>query len=131
MPAKLKIGINGCPRNCAESPIKDVGIIGVSGGWEVYVGGAGGIHLRGGDLLCTVETEEELTGIVAAFLQYYREEADYGERTHKFLERLGLDHLKGIILGDAEKRKGLEERMELALSVRRDPWEERVEQLAS
>lgn len=128
MPAKLKIGINGCPRNCAESPIKDVGIIGVSGGWEVYVGGAGGIHLRGGDLLCTVGTEEELTDIVGAFLQYYREEADYGERTHKFLERLGLEHVKSVIIGDEGSRKMLVDRMGIALSAVKDPWKERVKQ---
>lgn len=126
MPAKLKIGINGCPRNCAESPIKDVGIIGVSGGWEVYVGGAGGIHLRGGELLCIVETEEELSNIVGAFLQYYREEANYGERTHKFMERLGLEHVRGIIVEDVELRKKLLTRIETALSVVRDPWKERV-----
>lgn len=128
MPAKLKIGINGCPRNCAESPIKDVGIIGVSGGWEVYVGGAGGIHLRGGDLLCTVGTEEELTDIVGAFLQYYREEADYSERTHKFLERLGLEHVKAVIIEDRGSRKMLVDRMGIALSAVKDPWKERVKQ---
>ena len=130
MPAKLKIGINGCPRNCAESPIKDVGIIGVSGGWEVYVGGAGGIHLRGGDLLCTVGTEEDLSDIVGAFLQYYREEATYGERTHKFMERLGLEHVRGVIIEDVEFREKLLGRIETALSAVIDPWREKVGQEA-
>ncbi len=126
MPAKVKIGINGCPRNCAESPIKDVGIIGVSGGWEVYVGGAGGIHLRGGDLLCTVEKEEELIAIVAAFLQYYREEADYAERTHSFLERLSLEQIKSVVVKDEELRSALVKRIEIALAVASDPWKERI-----
>ena len=126
MPAKLKIGINGCPRNCAETAIKDVGIIGVAGGWEVYIGGAGGIHLRGGDLLCTLESKEELMDVVGAFIQYYREEADYGERTSTFMERVGLEKVKEAVLGDRVSRDGLLERIGLALSVRKDPWKERV-----
>jgi len=127
MPAKVKLGINGCPRNCAEALIKDVGVIGVSGGWEIYVGGAAGISLRGADLLCTVATNEELNEIVCAFIQYYREEASYGERTAKFMERSGLEKVKSVIVNNLEMRKQLVERLNIALSVTTDPWKEKVE----
>ena len=127
MPAKVKLGINGCPRNCAESAIKDIGIIGVSGGWEIYVGGAGGIDLRGADLLCTVETDDELKEIISAFIQHYREEAHYGERSSRFMERVGLEKIKNVIVEDLESRKSLVVSIEKALSVVKDPWKERVE----
>ena len=131
MPAKVKLGINGCPRNCAESFVKDVGIIGVTGGWEIYVGGAAGINLRGADLLCTVETDEELMEIVSAFIQYYREEAHYGERSSKFMERVGLEKVKNLIVNDLEMRKALVERINVALSLVKDPWKERIEEASA
>ncbi len=131
MPAKVKLGINGCPRNCAESSVKDIGVIGVSGGWEIYVGGAAGISLRGADLLCTVDKDEEMTDIISAFIQYYREEANYGERTAKFMERIGLEKVKNVIVDDLEMRKQLVERLNIALSVVADPWAARVERAVS
>src|SRR3546814_8448493 len=59
MPHKFKIAVSGCPRNCAEATIKDIGVICVDSGYELHIGGNGGIHLRGTDLLCKVETEQE------------------------------------------------------------------------
>ncbi|MBE9536547.1 MAG: nitrite reductase large subunit, partial [Proteobacteria bacterium] len=97
----------------------------------VYVGGAGGIHLRGGDLLGTFETEEELTEIVGAFLQYYREEAHYAERTHTFMERLGIERVRRVIVEDLEERKSLVKRINVALAVASDPWKERVVEAAA
>ncbi|MBE9504468.1 MAG: NAD(P)/FAD-dependent oxidoreductase [Proteobacteria bacterium] len=126
MPAKVKLGINGCPRNCAEAFVKDVGIIGVTGGWEIYVGGAAGISLRGADLLCTVETDEDLMEIVSAFIQYYREEAHYGERSSKFMERVGLEKVKNLIVNDLDMRKELVERINVTLSLVKDPWKEKI-----
>lgn len=131
MPAKVKLGINGCPRNCAEAAIKDVGIIGVSGGWEIYVGGAAGISLRGADLLCTVEKEEELIEVVSAFIQYYREEAHYSERTAKFMERFGLEKVKNAVVNDLAIRNELVERLQTALSVISDPWKEKMREAAA
>ena len=125
-PHKVKMAVSACPRNCAESGIKDVGIVGVEGGWEIYVGGNGGTHLRAGDLLCTVQTEEEVIEITGAFLQYYRESANYLERTSKWVERVGLEHIREVIF-DLETRRQLLERLEKALAATKDPWKEIVE----
>ncbi len=127
MPAKVKIGVSGCPRNCAEAAVKDVGIVGVTGGFEVYVGGCGGIELRGAKLLCTLKTEDEVIDVVGAFIQHYREEAHYGERTFKWVERMGLENIKGAVVKDLNNRKRLLMRIEEALGVVRDPWRERLE----
>ncbi|MGG3955192.1 nitrite reductase large subunit NirB [Bhargavaea massiliensis] len=125
-PHKVKMAVSACPRNCAESGIKDVGIVGVDGGWEIYVGGNGGTHLRAGDLLCTVQTEEEVIEITSAFLQYYRESAKYLERTSKWVERVGLEHIREVIF-DQETRRQLLDRLEEALAATKDPWKEIVE----
>lgn len=125
-PHKVKMAVSACPRNCAESGIKDVGIVGVDGGWEIYVGGNGGTHLRAGDLLCTVRTEEEVIEMTGAFLQYYRESANYLERTSKWVERVGLEHIREVIF-DQETRRQLLDRLEEALAATKDPWKEIVE----
>ncbi|MFA9455404.1 nitrite reductase large subunit NirB [Halalkalibacter sp. APA_J-10(15)] len=127
-PHKVKMAVSACPRNCAESGIKDFGIVGVDGGWELYVAGNGGVDLRAGDLFCKVKTKEEIIDIISAFMQYYRENARYLERTSHFVERVGLDHMKKVILEDEEGRQVLIERMEVALSQLSDPWKEIVEQ---
>jgi nitrite reductase (NADH) large subunit len=125
-PAKVKMGVTGCPRNCAESAIKDIGIIGISGGWEIYIGGCGGTRTRGADLLCTVKSDGEAMEIAAAFLQYYREEAHYGERTSPFIQRIGLDAVKGDVVENSTGRKELVLRLYDALSAVTDPWKERI-----
>ncbi len=124
-PAKVKMGVTGCPRNCAEAAVKDVGIIGISGGWEVYVGGCGGTKTRGAELLCTVKTTGEAREITGAFLQYYREEAHYGERTAAFMERVGLESARRAVVEEAMNRERLLTRLGEALAVVRDPWKER------
>ncbi|MGG1573918.1 nitrite reductase large subunit NirB [Fictibacillus sp. NRS-1165] len=125
-PHKIKMSVSACPRNCAESGIKDLGIVGVDGGWELYVGGNGGTHLRAGDLLCTVQTKEEVITMAAAFLQYYRETANYLERTSKWIERVGLEHVREVLF-DEESRSQLVERIEEALVYTQDPWKEIIE----
>ncbi len=127
-PHKVKMAVSACPRNCAESGIKDFGIVGVDGGWELYVAGNGGVDLRAGDLFCKVKTKEEVISIISAFMQYYRENARYLERTSHFVERVGLDHMKKVILEDEEGCQALNERMEVALSQLSDPWQEIVDQ---
>ncbi|MCQ6282592.1 nitrite reductase large subunit NirB [Bacillus sp. EB600] len=124
-PHKVKMAVSACPRSCAESGFKDIGFIGIDGGWEIYVGGNGGNHVRGGDLLFKVKTEEEVMEITGAYLQYYRETANYLERTSKWIERVGLAHVQSV-LDDKEKRKELNERMDQALSTYKDPWKEVV-----
>lgn len=123
-PHKVKMAVSACPRNCAEGGIKDVGVVGVEGSWEVYVGGNGGTTLRKADLLCSFSTGEEVLEIIAAYLQYYRESARYLERTSHWLERVGLDHIKSVILDDEKEKKELVNRMEVALGNLNDPWSE-------
>ena len=127
MPHKFKIAVSGCPRNCAEASIKDLGIICVESGYELSVGGNGGIHLRGTDFLCKVESEEEALEYTAAFIQLYREEARYLDRTAPWVERVGMDYIKGRIVEDADGRRALQSRFLHAQSVlQKDPWAERV-----
>ncbi|MEH6756294.1 MAG: nitrite reductase large subunit NirB [Parasphingorhabdus sp.] len=127
MPHKFKIAVSGCPRNCAEASIKDLGIICVDSGYELSVGGNGGIHLRGTDFLCKVETEEQALEYIAAFIQLYREEARYLDRTAPWVERVGMDYIKNRIVEDEEGRKMLQERFLFAQSVQqKDPWAERA-----
>ncbi|WP_343518062.1 nitrite reductase large subunit NirB [Sphingomonas sp.] len=127
MPHKFKIAVSGCPRNCAEATIKDFGVICVDSGYELHIGGNGGIHLRGTDLLCKVATEQEALDYCAAFIQLYREEARYLDRTAPWVERVGLDYIKSRIVDDAEGREALKERfLESQRHLQKDPWAERA-----
>ena len=127
MPHKFKIAVSGCPRNCAEATIKDFGVICVDSGYELHVGGNGGIHLRGTDLLCKVATEQEALDYCAAFIQLYREEARYLDRTAPWVERVGLDYVKKRIVDDDVGREALRNRFLYAQSfLQKDPWAERA-----
>jgi nitrite reductase (NADH) large subunit len=106
-PHKVKLAVSGCPRNCAESGIKDVGVIGVDSGYELYVGGNGGIKTEVAQFLCKVKTDEEVLEYAAAFLQLYREEGFYLERTVHYLNRVGLEHAKKAVVENAANRKAL------------------------
>ncbi|MFC0270408.1 nitrite reductase large subunit NirB [Metabacillus herbersteinensis] len=125
-PHKVKMAVSACPRSCAESGFKDIGFIGIEGSWEIYVGGNGGTHVRGGDLLYKVKTDQEAMEITGAYLQYYRETANYLERTSAWVDRVGLAHVQEV-LDDNNKRKELNARMDDALSVYKDPWKEIIE----
>ncbi len=124
-PAKVKLAVSGCPRNCAESGIKDVGIIGVDSGWELYIGGNGGIKTEVAEFFCKVKTREEVMAYSGAFLQLYREEAFYLERTVHYLQRVGMDYIKQRVLQDEVGRSELYARLRFALSFEQDPWAER------
>ncbi|CAG7621678.1 Nitrite reductase [NAD(P)H] [Paenibacillus solanacearum] len=124
-PAKVKMAVSGCPRNCAESGIKDLGVVSVDGGWELYAGGNGGVKVRVGDLLATVKTEDDVIEYAEAYLQYYRETGNYGERTSEWIVRVGLEHVRSV-LADETQRIALRERIDVALSVTQDPWKEAV-----
>lgn len=126
-PAKVKMAVSGCPRNCAEATIKDFGVVAIDGGWELHVGGNGGTKLRGTDLLCKVKTEEEVLEWSGAYLQYYRETGKYNERTSEWLERMGLDTIKAA-LETKEARDEFNGRINKALSLLKDPWKEIIEQ---
>ncbi len=121
-PHKVKLAVSGCPRNCAEAGIKDVGIIGVDSGWEIYVGGNGGIKTEVAHFLVKVKTAAEVLEYSGAFLQLYREEGWYLERTVHYLHRVGLEHVKKLVLNDEEGRKALSERLQFSLDGEPDPW---------
>jgi nitrite reductase (NADH) large subunit len=121
-PHKVKFAVSGCPRNCAESGIKDVGIIGVDSGWEMYVGGNGGIKTEVAQFFTKLKTKEEVLEYTGAFMQLYREEGWYLERTVHYIGRVGLDYVKKKILEDHEGRKALWERLQFTLDGEPDPW---------
>ena len=127
-PHKVKLAVSGCPRNCAEAGIKDVGVIGVDSGYEIYVAGNGGIKTEVAQFFCKVHTDEEVKEVSGAFLQLYREEGFYLERTVHYLERVGLDYVKKRVLDDTANRKALYERLLFALQDYVDPWQARAEQ---
>ncbi|MGM0883819.1 MAG: nitrite reductase large subunit NirB [Bacillota bacterium] len=125
-PAKVKLAVSGCPRNCAEATIKDFGVVAIDGGWELHVAGNGGVKVRATDLLCIVKTEDEVMEWSSAFLQYYRENAQWNERTSQWVERVGLDSVKNA-LEKREDRLALKERIEKTLSLTTDPWKQIIE----
>lgn len=123
-PHKVKLAVSGCPRNCAESGIKDVGVIGVDSGWEIYVGGNGGIKTEVAQFFVKLKTHAEVLEYAGAFLQLYREEGWYLERTVHYLARVGLDHTKQKVIEDEANRKALYERLLFSLEGEPDPWHE-------
>jgi|KBSSwiStaDraftv2_1062776.scaffolds.fasta_scaffold00748_34 nitrite reductase (NADH) large subunit len=125
-PGKMKLAVTGCPRNCAEALCKDLGVVAVDGGrWEIYVGGAAGAHIRKGDLLATVDDPDEVIRLTGRFLQYYRENANWLERTYSWVPRFGIDEIRAVVVDD---RDGIAERldaaMQKAVDAYRDPWKE-------
>jgi nitrite reductase (NADH) large subunit len=123
-PHKVKSGVSGCPRNCAEATVKDIGVVALEDAWQVRVGGAAGGSVREGDILCTVKTRAEALRATTAFLQYYREHAEYKERTYDFVPRMGLDEVRSAVLGE-QSSAALIERLRIAKAATRDPWLER------
>ncbi|MBB5161487.1 nitrite reductase large subunit NirB [Mycobacterium sp. AZCC_0083] len=123
-PAKMKLAVTGCPRNCAEALCKDLGVVAVDGGrWEIYVGGAAGAHIRKGDLLATVDSADEVMTLTGRFLQYYREDANWLERTYKWVPRLGIEKIRAVVLDDAEGiADRLDANMAKSVAAYRDPW---------
>ena len=121
-PHKVKFAVSGCPRNCAEAGIKDVGIIGVDSGWEMYIGGNGGIKTEVAEFFVKLKTAQEVMEYTGAFMQLYREEGWYLERTVHYLRRVGMDHIKKNILDDETRRKALWQRLQDALEGEPDPW---------
>jgi nitrite reductase (NADH) large subunit len=126
-PAKVKLAVSGCPRNCAEATVKDIGIICVESGYDIHIAGAAGLHVRATDLLGHVDTEEEAIEYVAAVMQLYREQAAYLERVWKWAEKVGIDKIRAAIMDDHDGRRALLERFKKSqYAVRKDPWAERA-----
>jgi nitrite reductase [NAD(P)H] large subunit len=123
-PAKIKMAVVGCPRNCAEAYVKDVGVVAVGNGrWEVYVGGAAGATVRKGDLLATVESPEEVLTLAGRFVQYYRENANWLERTYDFVPRAGLERIRSVVVDDVDGTcADLDAALQRSIDAYTDPW---------
>jgi nitrite reductase [NAD(P)H] large subunit len=126
-PHKVKSAVSGCPRNCAESYVKDIGLVAVDGGWEVYVGGAAGGTVRKGDLLDRMDDSESAIRLALAFLQHYREEAEYLERTYAYIERVGIEAVRDAVLDPSEQARLIERYAIAKAAADPDPWLERRE----
>ncbi|MGH7821974.1 MAG: (2Fe-2S)-binding protein, partial [Candidatus Binatia bacterium] len=128
-PHKMKLATAGCPRNCSEAYVKDLGAVAIEGGrWEVYVGGAAGSTVRKGDLLATVDSHEEVLRLMGRFIQYYRENAKYVERSYGFVERLGVEKLHDVLVRDTEGICArLDAAIDTAVAAYRDPWASEAE----
>ena len=123
-PHKIKLAASGCPRNCAESTTKDLGVVAIEGGkWEIYIGGAAGSRVRRGDVLCIVDSHDDVLKFMGHFMQYYRENAKYLERTYGFVERVGIEHVRSVLVDDSE---GICERLDAdiqaSVDAYKDPW---------
>jgi nitrite reductase (NADH) large subunit len=124
-PHKVKSAVTGCPRNCAEAYVKDIGLVAIEGGWEIYVGGAAGANVRRGDLLDTVEASEAAIRLALVFLQHYREQAEYLERTYTWVERVGIEAVRAVVLDPAQQAALLERYAIAKAAADPDPWLER------
>lgn len=123
-PHKFKMGVSGCPRSCVESGVKDFGVIGVENGFQIYIGGNGGTEVTVGQYLTTVETEDEVVKLCGALMQYYRETGIYAERTAPWLNRLGFDRVKDVILNEAQQTQLFQRIMEAKEVVQAEPWQQ-------
>ena len=124
-PHKMKLAASGCPRNCAEATVKDLGAVAVENGWQVYVGGAAGSTVRAADLLATVKTDDEVLTLMGRFIQYYRENARYAERSYGFVQRIGINRLKALLVEDSEGQAArLDREVAAAIAAYVDPWQE-------
>lgn len=125
-PAKVKLGVSGCPRNCAEATCKDIGVVCVDSGYEIHVGGAAGLHIQGTQLLTKVASEDEAVWTICAVTQLYREEGWYLERIYKWMDRVGLETIRAAVC-DPDRRRALYDRFAYSQRFARvDPWAERV-----
>jgi nitrite reductase (NADH) large subunit len=123
----MKLAVTGCPRNCAEALCKDLGVVAVDGGrWEIYVGGAAGAHIRKGDLLATVDSADEVMTLTGRFLQYYRENANWLERTYKWVPRVGIEKIRAVLIDEADDAflDRLDANMAKSVAAYRDPWQD-------
>jgi nitrite reductase (NADH) large subunit len=126
-PGKMKLATAGCPRNCSEAMVKDVGAVAIGDGrWEIYIGGAAGAHVRKGDLMCTVEGEDDVLLYTGRFMQYYRENAKYKERSYTFVQRVGLERIRAVVMEDSDRiAEALDAALEKSVAATFDPWTER------
>jgi len=122
----MKLATAGCPRNCSEAYVKDLGAVAIDGGkWEIYLGGAAGGTVRKGDLLCTVDSHDDVLKYMGRFMQYYREHGKYLERSYHFVERVGIETLRRLLVEDsAGLCAQLDADIQKAVDAYVDPWKE-------
>jgi nitrite reductase [NAD(P)H] large subunit len=126
-PAKVKMAVSGCPRNCAEATCKDVGVVCVDSGYEIHIGGAAGLDIKGTEVLTKVAGEDEALETIVATVQLYREQGWYLERIYKWMKRVGFDTIRAQVVEDEANRQALFERFVFAQRFsQKDPWEERT-----
>ncbi|WOI52202.1 nitrite reductase large subunit NirB [Parvularcula sp. LCG005] len=126
-PHKVKLGVSGCPRNCAEATCKDIGVVCVDSGYEIHFAGAAGMHVKGTEVLCTVGTEEEAIEYIGALMQMYREQAWYLDRLYKWADKVGLDYIRDTLMNDGDARRGYFDRFVYSQQfMQTDPWAERA-----
>ncbi len=126
-PAKVKMAVSGCPRNCAEATCKDVGVICVESGYDIHFAGAAGLDIKGTEVLGHVSTEAETIEVIAALVQLYREQGRYLERIYKWAKRVGIDTIRAQVLDDVERRRVLYDRFVHSQKFTQiDPWAERA-----
>ena len=126
-PAKLKLAVSGCPRNCAEATCKDIGVICVDSGYEIHFAGAAGLDIKGTEVLGLVKSEDEALEVIVALTQMYREQGRYLERIYKWTKRIGVPEIKAQIIEDLDRRRGYFDRfVQSQMFAQVDPWSERV-----
>jgi len=97
LPGKLKMGVSGCPNQCAETGFKDIGLVGAPKGWKLMVGGCGGGKPRIADPIAEGLADEEAVAMVGRVVEYFKANAKPHERLARVIGRLGLDHLKQAV----------------------------------
>ncbi len=126
-PAKVKMAVSGCPRNCAEATCKDVGVVCVESGFEIHFAGAAGLDIKGTEVLGLVKTENEALDVIVALVQMYREQGRYLERIYKWAKRIGVEEIRRQVMDDVERRKLFFDRFVFSQKFAQiDPWSERV-----
>jgi NAD(P)H-nitrite reductase large subunit len=98
LPAKLKMGISGCPFCCAESYVRDIGLIGKKKGWIITFGGNSGGRPRIGDIIAQDVADVEAVALVQRCLEYYRDNVEKKLRTARFVEKVGIKTIRQAVL---------------------------------
>jgi len=100
LPGKFKIGVSGCPNQCAETCIKDIGLVGMPKGWRLLVGGNGGAKARLSRELARDLSEEQALGLIDKIIEYYKASAKPHQRLGAMIEKTGFDEFKSAVLGE-------------------------------
>jgi nitrite reductase (NADH) large subunit len=129
-PHKIKFAVSGCTRECAEAQSKDIGVIATENGWNLYVGGKGGMRPRHADLIASDLSKAELVALIDRVLMFYVRTADRLQRTSVWMENLegGLDYLKQVVIEDSlNLNEPLEAQMQHIVDTYQCEWKSTIE----